>query len=70
MDGEAWWTTAHGAAKSRTELNDLTFTFTERGTGRKARGPQLEEMDCNCQTSFSSDDLGPGAVAVIRNKEQ
>ena len=53
MDGEAWWTTVHGAAKSRTELNDLTFTFTERGTGRKARGPQLEEMDCNCQTSFS-----------------
>ena len=27
MDGGAWWTTVHGVAKSRTRLNDFTFTF-------------------------------------------
>ena len=27
MDGEAWWATVHGVAKSRTRLSDLTFTF-------------------------------------------
>ena len=26
MDGGAWWTTVHGVAKSRTQLNDFTFT--------------------------------------------
>ena len=26
MDRGAWWTTAHGVAKSRTWLNDFTFT--------------------------------------------
>ena len=25
MDGEAWWTTVHGVAKSRTWLSDFTF---------------------------------------------
>ena len=28
MDGGAWWATVHGVAKSRTRLNDFTFTFT------------------------------------------
>ena len=28
MDGEAWWATVHGVAKSRTRLSDFTFTFT------------------------------------------
>ena len=28
MDGEAWWATVHGVAKSRTRLSDVTFTFT------------------------------------------
>ena len=28
MDGGAWWATVHGVAKSRTGLNDFTFTFT------------------------------------------
>ena len=28
MDRGAWWTTAHGVAKSRTRLSDFTFTFT------------------------------------------
>ena len=27
MDRGAWWTTAHGVAKSRTRLSDFTFTF-------------------------------------------
>ena len=27
MDGEAWWAAVHGVAKSRTQLNDFTFTF-------------------------------------------
>ena len=27
MDGGAWWAAVHGVAKSRTGLNDLTFTF-------------------------------------------
>ena len=27
MDGGAWWAAVHGVAKSRTRLNDLTFTF-------------------------------------------
>ena len=31
MDGEAWWATVHGVAKSRKRLSD--FTFTERVTG-------------------------------------
>ena len=26
MDGEAWWATVHGVAKSRTQLSDLTLT--------------------------------------------
>ena len=27
MDGGAWWAAVHEVAKSRTRLNDLTFTF-------------------------------------------
>ena len=27
MDGEVWWATVHGVAKSRTRLSDLPFTF-------------------------------------------
>ena len=27
MDGGAWWAAVHGVAKSRTWLNDFTFTF-------------------------------------------
>ena len=26
-DGGAWWAAVHGVAKSRTQLNDFTFTF-------------------------------------------
>ena len=28
MDGEAWWTTVYGIAKSRTRLNDFTYLLT------------------------------------------
>ena len=27
MNGEVWWATVHGVAKSQTRLNDFTFTF-------------------------------------------
>ena len=27
MDGGAWWAAVHGVLKSRTQLNDFTFTF-------------------------------------------
>ena len=27
MDGGAWWAAVHGVVKSRTRLNDFTFTF-------------------------------------------
>ena len=27
MDGEAWWATVRGVAKSRTRLSDFTFIF-------------------------------------------
>ena len=27
MDGEAWWATVPGVAKSQTQLSDFTFTF-------------------------------------------
>ena len=27
MDGGAWWASAHGVAKSQTQLSDFTFTF-------------------------------------------
>ena len=27
MDGGAWWAAVHGVAKSRTRLNNFTFTF-------------------------------------------
>ena len=27
MDRGAWWAAVHGVAKSRTQLNDFTFTF-------------------------------------------
>ena len=30
MDGEAWWATLHGVAKSQTRLSDFTFTHWRR----------------------------------------
>jgi len=31
MDGEAWWATVHGVAKSRTRLSDFTSLHTYNG---------------------------------------
>ena len=31
MDGEAWWATVQGVAKSQTRLSDFTFTFNSLG---------------------------------------
>ena len=33
MDSGAWWAAVHGVAKSRTRLNDFTFTFHPWGCG-------------------------------------
>ena len=33
MDGGAWWATVHGVEKSRTRLNDFTFTFIKHSQG-------------------------------------
>ena len=30
MDGGAWWAAVHGVSKSRTRLNDFTFTHWRR----------------------------------------
>ena len=30
MDGEAWWATVHGVAKSQTQLSDFTFMHWRR----------------------------------------
>ena len=35
MDGGAWWTIAHGVAKSRTQLSDFTFTFPDGSEGKE-----------------------------------
>ena len=32
MDGEAWWATVYGVAKSRTQLSDFTFTLLHKVT--------------------------------------
>ena len=38
MDGGACWATVHGIAKSRTRVNDFTFTFRWDTTGSKNKG--------------------------------
>ena len=38
MGGGAWWAAIHGVAKSRTQLNDFTFTFHFHALG-KEMGP-------------------------------
>ena len=35
MDGGAWWAAVNGVAKSRTRLNDFTFTFHFRALERE-----------------------------------
>ena len=41
MDGEAWWATAHGVAKSRTRLSDFTFTFIDNGKDSRSLVKQV-----------------------------
>ena len=44
MDGEAWWATVHGVAKSRTQLSDFTFFhFLQKHT--QDEGIDHQEMD-------------------------
>ena len=46
MDGGAWYAAVHGVAKSRTRLNDFTFTFhfhaLEKEMATQSRQPCLE----------------------------
>ena len=47
MDGEAWWATVHGVAKSRTRLSDFTHTYLlmesdGEGNGNPLQHPCLE----------------------------
>ena len=42
MDRGVWWATVHGVTKSRTQLSDFTFTFTETLTTNQA---VLEAVD-------------------------
>ena len=44
MDGGAWWAAVHGVAKSRTRLNDFTFTFSLSCIG-EGNGNSLQ---CSC----------------------
>ena len=40
MDGEAWWATVHGVAKSRTRLSNFTFFhFLQKHTQDEGEGP-------------------------------
>ena len=41
MDGGAWWTIAHGVAKSQTQLSDFTFTFPDGSEGKEP--PAMQE---------------------------
>ena len=47
-DGGAWWATVHGVAKSRTRLNDFTFTFKEfmktRSQSLRCRVPSMDVL--------------------------
>ena len=42
VDGGAWWATIHGVAKSRTRLNDFTFTF--KHSMEKAMAPHSSTL--------------------------
>ena len=41
MDGGAWWATAHGVAKSRTQLSEFTFTHWNTFLTRKQNDSSL-----------------------------
>ena len=44
MDGGAWWAAVHGVTKSRTRLNDFTFTFSLSCIGEGNGNP----LQCSC----------------------
>ena len=44
IEGEAWWTTVHGVAKSWTWLSDFTFTFHFSCIGEGNGNP----LQCSC----------------------
>ena len=47
MDGEAWCSTVHGVARSRTRLSDLIFTFTFKSISfRNERDIDRLEGEC------------------------
>ena len=48
MDRGAWWGTVHGAAKSWTQLSDLTFTFKALAS-RTASSPEMGTGEMTAQ---------------------
>ena len=58
MDGGAWWATVHGVAKSRTQLNDFTFTFHFPLSVRPHSSPVMSSIPTVPQT-ISSEMLTP-----------
>ena len=43
MDGEAWWATVHGVAKSRTQLSDFTHSLTRNKEGNTHDAGERQE---------------------------
>jgi len=43
MDGEAWWATVHGVAKSQTQLSNFTFTYNAEDVGDAGSIPGSED---------------------------
>ena len=76
MDGGAWWAAVHGVARSRTLLNDFTFTFhfhaleKEMATHPRDRGAWwaavsgVTELDTTEVTSSSSSHKEPSLVST------
>ena len=46
MDGGAWWATAHGVAKIRTRLSDLTLVQAEMENDTDSTGEPGEGGQC------------------------
>ena len=44
MDGEAWWATVHGVAKSWTRLSDFTFFHCPQGTQSSAEKTGMQTI--------------------------
>ena len=48
-----WGQNGRGVGGCRVHLSPKTYPISEKVIGRKARGLQMEEIACNCQTFFS-----------------